>query len=343
MIALSFFFLVAIISVSSYNKRETKDLRALEWLSVSESNIKDDSFTNFEEYYIKSLNNFETRNVRAVSNDGGSASSGSGISDDDLNDCAYSIEATAFSLVSTSLHTLVTQCTSSLQSDDQYNFTVTLTNSNFTTHSQDSDLLYADKFELGKKYKVHVIANCSLDLCDDPLVMLSLNVSVTNYTNRLLPYGKILKDNKMSNVDDEAVTVLVNSSKPIPIFSGKYRKIYVRRRSIHRLLSIHFTMHSSILLSIIHPLYYPFIHFTIHHSSIILSIHPFYYPSFIHYTIHSSILLSIIHPLYYPFIHYTIHHSSILLSIHPLYYPFIHFTIHHSSIILSIHPFYYPF
>ena len=256
MIALSFFFLVAIISVSSYNKRETKDLRALEWISVSESNDKDDTFTNFEKY-IKSLNNFETRNVRAVSNDGGSAFSGSGISDDDLNDCAYSIEATAFSLVSTSLHTLVTQCTSSLQSDDQYNFTVTSTNSNFTTYSQDSDLLYADKFELGKKYKVNVIANCSLDLCDDPLVMLSLNVSVMNYTNRLLPYGKILKDHKMNNVDDEAVTVLVNGSKPIPIFSGKYRKIYVRHRSIHKLF--------------IHPFYYAFIHFTMH-SSILLSI-----------------------------------------------------------------------
>ena len=282
MIALSLFFLVAITSVSSYNKLETKDLRGLEWLSVSESNNEDENFAKWEEN-IESLNNFETRNIRAVSNDGGSGSSGSGISDEDLNDCAYSIEVTAFSLVSTSLHTLVTQCTSSLQSDDQYNFTVTLVSSNFTTHSQDSDLLYADIFELGKKYKVHVTANCSLDACDDPLVILSLNVSVMNYTNRLLPYGKILKDHEMSNVDDEAVTVLINGSKPIPIFSKKYWKIYVSHRPIH--LSIHFTMHSSI------------------HSSILLCIHPFIHPfyyafihSFIHYTILSSILLSI-----YPF------------------------------------------
>ena len=271
MITLSLFFLVAITSVSSYNKLETKDLRGLEWLSVSESNNEDENFAKWEEN-IESLNNFETRNIRAVSNDGGSGSSGSGISDEDLNDCAYSIEVTAFSLVSTSLHTLVTQCTSSLQSDDQYNFTVTLVSSNFTTHSQDSDLLYADIFELGKKYKVHVTANCSLDACDDPLVILSLNVSVMNYTNRLLPYGKILKDREMSNVDDEAVTVLINGSKPIPIFSEKYWKIYV---------------------SHIDPFIYP---------SILLCIHPFIHP-FYYAFIHSFIIILFIHPFYYLFIH----------------------------------------
>ena len=159
--------------------------------------------------------------------------SGSGLvvtpPEDEISNCSYSLSVSPFSVIAPSLSSLVQSCTKTeLRSGESYNFTITFpSSSSFSTYTGDSMKIFADHFTIGETYSLNVSSNCST--CTYTSVTFSLSLSLLNYTRRLLPFGRgLLQDEELTDVDDEAATAVAGGDKPIPVFDGKYQKIYVR-------------------------------------------------------------------------------------------------------------------
>uniref|UniRef100_A0A1X7UXG1 AMOP domain-containing protein n=1 Tax=Amphimedon queenslandica TaxID=400682 RepID=A0A1X7UXG1_AMPQE len=151
--------------------------------------------------------------------------------DENLN-CTRSVSVLPFSLIAPSLDSIVRSCTNSTsQNSGSYNFTITSTSlSPFASFSGESSTIFADHFKIGEDYNLSIVSNCSSvsSSCSYSKVFISLSLSILNHTARLLPFGRSpLLDEELTDVDDEAGTVVAGGNKPIPVFDGRYKKIYI--------------------------------------------------------------------------------------------------------------------
>ena len=161
-------------------------------------------------------------------------SSGSGETEppeppDEVLNCTRSLSVRPFSLMAPSLDSVVRLCTNS--TTGSYNYTITSASlSPFASFSGESSTIFADHFKIGEDYSLSIVSNCSSSSssCAYSKVSISLSLSVLNHTSRLLPFGRSpLLDEELTDVDDEAGTVVAGGNKPIPVFDGRYEKIYV--------------------------------------------------------------------------------------------------------------------
>ena len=151
---------------------------------------------------------------------------------DEILNCTRSLSAPPFTLIASSLDSLVRSCSNTTsQTSESYNFTITTASSlsPFETFSGESSTVFADHFKIGEDYTLSIVSNCSsVSTCSYSKVSIFLSLSVLNHTSRLLPFGRSpLLDEELTDVDDEAGTMVAGGNKPIPVFDGRYEKIYV--------------------------------------------------------------------------------------------------------------------
>ena len=89
--------------------------------------------------------------------------------------------------------------------------------------ADDDSVLLVDHFHLNRTYALEVRSICEHWLCEDFIIF--LNVTILDYSRRLLPYGPILEDAALQGVDDDFTTL--TALQPIPIFDSHYSNIYV--------------------------------------------------------------------------------------------------------------------
>ena len=138
--------------------------------------------------------------------------------------CTYTSTVEPFSSIADTLDALALDCTSN-PADTEFQYTVIYTgssNGSFSTFSDD-DILFVDYFQLGNMYTLTITTSC--DICD--AFDMTTEVSVSNYSNRLLPYGELLQDETLTDVDDDYTSVHVDAANSLPVYDKKYRTIYV--------------------------------------------------------------------------------------------------------------------
>ena len=138
--------------------------------------------------------------------------------------CIYTSTVEAFSSIADTLDALALECSSN-PGDTEFQYTVLYTgssNGNFSTFSDDN-ILFVDYFQLGNTYTLTITTSC--DICD--VFDMTTEVSVSHYSNRLLPYGELLQDETLTDVDDDFTSVHVDAANSLPVYDKKYRTIYV--------------------------------------------------------------------------------------------------------------------
>lgn len=137
--------------------------------------------------------------------------------------CTRSVLVEPFSLVSLKLNSVAKGCMI------QETFTTFLgreTNSvtDFLTISASNNTaLFADYFVPGQSRQLLIRALCGTG-CQE--LQINLNLTVSNYDLRLLPYGTLLSNKSLGNVDDSVAALL--AYQPIPAFDGYHSQFYVR-------------------------------------------------------------------------------------------------------------------
>ncbi len=148
--------------------------------------------------------------------------------------CPTSLQADAFSSVSKQLLALLNECIQSPQNayyEYKINYNSQDPSKNFTTNSQNDDILFADYFSPGTTHQLTVEATCSE--CEVKTIDLNLELSLTNYTVRLFPYGVLMSDGSLTGVDDAYIDVnIIDVPFPVPVYDEKYRRAYVSSPSL---------------------------------------------------------------------------------------------------------------
>lgn len=93
----------------------------------------------------------------------------------------------------------------------------------FTVAATDNSALFGDYLLPGENRRLLVQVPCSSINCQQ--LEMDLNLTLSPHTSRLLPYGSLLGDNSVANIDDSSVTVLAYQA--IPVFDGRHTQIYV--------------------------------------------------------------------------------------------------------------------
>ena len=159
-----------------------------------------------------------------MSGEGEGEGTGSGIGSGVLPiSCTRSAEVDPYSLVAERLTSLASDCgfiSSTTVFSARENGAMT---DLFSLPESNKAALFADYFLSNQSYHIMVEAPCSPN-CKD--LELHLQLTVSPYLSRLLPYGDLLGDSFMSSVDDSAVPV--TAYQAIPAFGNCFSQIYVR-------------------------------------------------------------------------------------------------------------------
>lgn len=152
-------------------------------------------------------------------------------SGDEVDSCDYTLgNVLLFSSIASALDELANDCT--VSPDTLYRYSVTSTNVDFNMTSQ-SSLLFADLFSEDESVSLNVTVECGSSDCAQSSFQLFVNLTIATYESRLLPHGSELSDERLSDVDDDHVTVILDSGIfDVPIFSNKHRKFYVSNQSM---------------------------------------------------------------------------------------------------------------
>ena len=94
----------------------------------------------------------------------------------------------------------------------------------FTVASSNDIELFADYLLPGHTRRLLVTATCNGGGCQQ--LEMDLNLTVSQHLSRLLPYGSLLGDSSLSDVDDATATVV--AYQPIPVFDDRHTQFYVR-------------------------------------------------------------------------------------------------------------------
>lgn len=153
------------------------------------------------------------------------AGSGSGGSAEPIETCVYVNETSVevFSSILTFLRDAVTACEFDSAAEGVSSYTVRSGSIVSQLKADDETVLFVDHFHLNQTYTLEVQSICDSLLCESFII--SLNVTVVDYSSRLLPYGPILEDSFLQGEDDGFITL--TALQPIPISSSHYSKIYV--------------------------------------------------------------------------------------------------------------------
>ena len=153
---------------------------------------------------------------------------GSGFFTEPVNTCVYPNETAveAFSAIVRVLNDARTDCEFSSMAEGVSWYTLSLLSDLVVVEKvadDDESVLFVDYFHINRSYDLKVRSGCDSFLCEDFIIY--LNVTVLDYTRRLLPYGPTLEDSSLQGVDDGFTTL--TSLQPIPIFSNHYSNVYV--------------------------------------------------------------------------------------------------------------------
>ena len=144
-----------------------------------------------------------------------------------IQTCAYTNETAveAFSPIVSVLYDVRTECEFDSLAEGVGSYTLISDLEVVELKADDDSVLFADHFHFNRTYALEVWSVCNSLLCEDFVIF--LNVTVLDYSGRLLSYGPKLEDGSLLGVDDGFTTL--TALQPIPIFGSHYSHIYVSR------------------------------------------------------------------------------------------------------------------
>lgn len=171
-----------------------------------------------------------TRSRRAAQDDTETSGSGSGAAPGislPLT-CSLSAVVEPFSLVAPRLKSLAAECDFVSASATFTARRVGATSALLTLAAANSSALFADYLLPGQTQRLLVQASCSGLGCRE--LEMDLNLTVSRHPSRLLPYGSLLRDSSLQNVDDSAAAVLAYHS--VPVFDDRHTQFYVSEEPV---------------------------------------------------------------------------------------------------------------